>query len=100
MNLWQKCGGVEDGRTRSPFVTMHSVTRTQFLLRGNLACGYSGMEEDYTDTSEEDKRQALETLMEYGRGTVSDAQEGHKELWNITAKYLFKGKAEDPKLSL
>jgi hypothetical protein len=55
------------------------------------------MEEDYTDTSEEDKRQALETLMEYGRGAVSDAQEGHKELWNITAKYLFKGKSEDPK---
>jgi len=36
------------------------------------------MKEDYTDTSEEDKEQALETLLEYGRGTVDDAKEGHE----------------------
>ena len=55
------------------------------------------MKEDYTDTSEEDKKQALETLLEYGRGVVSDAKEGHEGVWHITAGYIFGKQPEAPK---
>ena len=54
------------------------------------------MQEEYFDTSEDDKRQALETLMEYGRGAVSDATEGHEGVWHMTSGYIFGKQPEDP----
>jgi hypothetical protein len=53
-------------------------------------------QEDYNDMNEADKTQAPETLMEYGRGSVSDANEGIKGLWRVTAGYLYREKQEAP----
>jgi hypothetical protein len=46
-------------------------------------------EEKYADTDEDDKRQALETLLEYARGAVDDGQDGLEKIWHVTAGYLF-----------
>lgn len=52
------------------------------------------MEGKYSDMSDDDKKQALETLMEYGRGAVDDAKRGLEELWHVTAGYLYGKKRE------
>lgn len=44
---------------------------------------------EHADASEEEKKRALETLLAYGRGAVSDAKEGHEGVWRVTARYLF-----------
>ena len=52
-------------------------------------------EEDF-DTGKDGKRQALEALLEHGRGAVESAQEGLEGVWNITAKYLYGQQGEAP----
>jgi hypothetical protein len=47
------------------------------------------MEEKYSDMSEDDKKEALESLLEYGRGAVADAEEGLEGEWRVTAGYLY-----------
>jgi len=51
----------------------------------------------YSDMSEEDKTNALETLMEYGRGAVADANEGHEGVWRVTTGHLFGRSCKAPK---
>ena len=55
------------------------------------------MQAEYADTSEEDKKQALGTLLEQSRVAVSDAKEGHERVWRITAGYIFGNTREAPK---
>jgi hypothetical protein len=53
-------------------------------------------QEGYNDMNEADKIQAPETLVEYSRGSVSDANEGIKGLWHVTTGYLYREKQEAP----
>jgi hypothetical protein len=53
-------------------------------------------EEGDPDTIDKDRKQALETLLEYGRGAVSDAKAGHEGVWSVTAEYLFGRKSTAP----
>lgn len=54
------------------------------------------MEEAYTDTSDEDKKQGLETLLEHARGALADADEGLEGVWRITAGYIWGSKRDAP----
>jgi hypothetical protein len=53
--------------------------------------------DEYSDMDEEDKSNALETLMEYGRGAVGDAKEGHQGVWRVTARHLYGQRCKAPK---
>jgi hypothetical protein len=50
------------------------------------------MEDQYGDTNEEDKKEALETLLEYGRGVVNDATEGPEGVWRYEREAYNKGR--------
>jgi hypothetical protein len=56
----------------------------------------SRFDEDYTDTDEDDKRQALEPLLEYARGVVEDAKEGHEGVWRVTAEFILATESTAP----
>ena len=56
----------------------------------------SALNEDYADTSEEDKKQALETLLEQSRAAVSEVKEGYEGVWHITAGFIYATKSDDP----
>jgi hypothetical protein len=47
------------------------------------------VEEGAVDMNDDEKRQTLETLMQYGRGAVDNGKEGFEEVWKVTADYLF-----------
>jgi hypothetical protein len=47
------------------------------------------VEEGYRDLDEKDKIKTLETLMEYGRGTVEQGKKGLEEVWKVTSGYRF-----------
>jgi hypothetical protein len=41
------------------------------------------------DMNDQDKKHALQTLMDYGRGALDQAQEGREEGWHFAAKHFF-----------
>jgi hypothetical protein len=47
------------------------------------------VEEGRIDADFEDRKGALETLLEYARCAVDDGKDGLEKLWDVTAGYLF-----------
>jgi hypothetical protein len=45
-------------------------------------------DEDYTDMDEEDKKRAVETLLEFSRSVLDDATEGHEEVWKFLSHFV------------
>jgi hypothetical protein len=88
---------VMDGEKRTEAVNLNVKTGIALHdLDGLLVAALCVLRltDDYSDVDKEDKEQALETLLEYGRGAVSDATEGHEEVWKILAEYIFETKED------
>jgi hypothetical protein len=58
------------------------------------ALGLLAVEEGRIDAEYHDRKEALETLLEYGRGAVDDGQKGLAGVWHVTSEYLFSEQAD------
>jgi hypothetical protein len=86
---------VTESKKRSDALDLNIKTGVALSdLRGLLVAALCVIrfDEDYTDTDEDDKKHAVETLVEFSRGTLEEATEGYEEVWKITAGYIFETK--------
>jgi hypothetical protein len=90
---------VMEGEKRTEAVNLNVKTETALSdLNGRLVAALCVVrfDEQYADMEEEDKKHAVETLLEFCRGVLDDAKEGHEGVWRITAEYIFATKSEQP----
>ena len=83
---------VMEGEKRTEAVNLNIKTGVALSdLRGLLVAALCVIrfDEDYTDTDEEDKKHAVETLLEFSRGVLDDATEEHEEVWKLLAHCVF-----------
>jgi hypothetical protein len=88
---------VMEGEKRTEAVNLNVKTETALSdLNGLLVAALCVVrfDEQYADMEEEDKKHAVETLLEFSRGVLDDAKEGHEAVWRILAAYIFATKED------